>query len=468
MRSRFSLLFCLCVLICIGCSKEEVSSIIDDPLPCYEVASDNFVSINQIRNYANTIRPQAKSNGEPDYTITPYGELDDTPLVYIVNYGEGNGWQILSSDARTPAVIAEGERGYFSLDEGSPAVRIWMDCMASDIAAVRRASDDNLCFSSEEIAANKQIWSGSGQSKDGDEGGHWAVTVSSREITIEEIEHMTPHWDQYAPYNACCPLQYPYTLDRVPAGCVAIAAAEVLYYLHYKFGVPESMYSFGYCSGHYYDHYWYFDYPTTTSWSQMDSSSHLSDDPALAEAIMIGSIVRDVGMHFWLIEGEFYSWALPANIRTNIFSPNGISSSHGDYDASIVKSNLEDHLPVIITASNLLIPTDGDLHTFVIDGFKKTYTQYTYYHYWVPDDPNVPKGHFDPDHMPYITYSQTTPDISAIKINWGWKSQWHGNNGNNPVNDGWYGLTASWQVTNGNTYTYNHHVKMIYNMAVAD
>ena len=118
--------------------------------------------------------------------------------MYIVNYGDSDGWQILSSDARTPAVIAEGEDGYFSLEDGSPAVRVWMDCAAADLAAVRNASDEELNFSPEAIAANKNVWGLSGEKGFGGEDGHWETITTGELCVSDSINHMTPHWDQYA------------------------------------------------------------------------------------------------------------------------------------------------------------------------------------------------------------------------------------------------------------------------------
>lgn len=69
-----------------------------------------------------------------------------------------------------------------------------------------------------------------------------------------------------------------------------------------------------------------------------------------------------------------------------------------------------------------------------------------------------------PEYEPYYTYSQTTPQITQIKINWGWWTQW----GYNHLNDGWYSLTANWVVTNGSTYSYNYNVSTIYDIAVAE
>ena len=431
------------------------------------VSQDNYVKIGQVLEFAARKHPLTKASGEPDFDVSPYcGSSGDT-LLYIVNYGDNDGWQILSSDARTPAVIAEGETGSFSLTEGSPAVQVWLDCTAQDIAAVRRASDSELNFSKDEIAANKQVW---GMRGDGDlepitlDEGYWDFTVSSEVLVADSLEHMTPHWDQEAPYNAYCPFRTDSTTARAPAGCVAIAAAEVLYYLHYKIGVPATMVNYGYSTGNINSPNSYFTGSSTTVWDLMDGDNHLINNPADEEALMIGYIGQVINMHYT----NTYAWTFPANIRTQLFPQCGLTCNHGSYNETVVKNNLNNQLPVIVTASNLLVPTDFDIHCFVIDGYKKTYTKYTYYHYFVPDHPNswVPT----PEYEPYYTYSQTTPKITQIKINWGWWTQWHKDNNNNgPYNNGWYALTANWVVTHsGNTYSYNYHVSSIYDIAAAE
>ena len=73
-----------------------------------------------------------------------------------------------------------------------------------------------------------------------------------------------------------------------------------------------------------------------------------------------------VGMHYCSFWGHYYSWALPDHIRTNLFSMYGLSCSNGSYNESLVKSNLENRLPIIVTASDCLVPADFDIHTFVI------------------------------------------------------------------------------------------------------
>jgi hypothetical protein len=458
-----TLLLIICASALISCYKESLSEDKTNTTIVSAPDSDCFISVEQIKSYIARTRPDTKNGGELDYTIKPYGGSADNPLLYIVNYGESNGWQILSSDSRTPAIVAEGETGYFSLEEGSPAVQVWLDCMATDMANVRCAGDEDLVFTAEEIAAHKSVWGARPGVRvlPGDENGHWEVTTTTEWCLAEEIEHMTPHWAQGEPYNTYCPLKSNSSTERAPAGCVAIAAAEVLYYLHNHLGVPASMVDYGYCVGDINNYSRYFSGSSTGIWSQMNYNHQTYG--ADAEALMIGHIGGIISMNY---QNE-YAWALPDNIRTNLFPAYGITCSQGAYEQNYVRNNLGNHMPVIVTASDLLIPINFDIHCFVIDGFRKTYTKYIHYHYWVPGEPDPWNPKYPPgfDHNPYYTYTYSTPTVSSIKINWGWASQW----GDSPLNDGWYSLIADWVVNDGtSTYSYNHNVNMIYNIAVED
>jgi hypothetical protein len=460
---RFSLVFVLIATapFChTGCSKEDVPSTSSENIEPF--TTNNFVEPNQVYTYLARNHPLTKSDPQQTYSVAPYRNATGDTLMYIVNYPDNTGWQILSSDSRTPAVIAEGETGRFSIEDGSPAVQVWLDMTARDMEAVKTSRDEDLNFSPEEIAAHKSLW-GVGNSKGLDDRdftlGHWEETTTEYVEVLDKIEHMTPHWDQDAPYNAFCPLQSNSTTERAPAGCVAIAAAEVLYYLHNKWNVPEYMVDEGFCTGNVNSYSRSFSGSSSAVWAAMDTTNHSINDPAPEEAIMIGHIGDVIGMTYH----NDYSYALPANIRTQLFPLHGISCSHGDYDSSDVVSNMNNLLPVIVTATNLLVPLDFNIHCFVIDGYKRTRIVYRTYHYWVSDDPNnkiVP-----PWYQPYETYTYSSPVIRDIKINWGWWTQWTVP----PVNDGWYGLTADWTVTcNGSTYSYNYWVSMIYDLSITN
>lgn len=424
---------------------------------------ESFVNLEQINDYASRCFSQTRSNDTLTCDIYPVVGDDADTLMYIINYGNGEGWKIISADNRTPAIIAESQIGSFKLETDNPSVRFWLDCISEDMKIIRQSPNELLNFDEDEIAVNRAFWAKDnlrGHPPVPYPGGHWEESISTEEIIVEQVEHLTPHWDQNAPYNLYCPQNSNDTTLRAPAGCVAIAGAEVLYYLHNHIGIPSTMVSHGFCIGDINNYTRYFDSLNTTIWESMDSNYVGVLAPPYAEALMIGYVGSLTGMNYH----NDYSWTFPALLRTNVFEPMGISCSHGNYDADTVKNSLENGLPVIVTASDLLIPLDFEIHCFVIDGYKKTYTQYIHHHYFVPDDPNTiyPPG----VNEAYDTYSYSSPSITAIKINWGWWSQWRPVN---PLNDGWYSLTDDWYtiMSNGHEATYNHNRQMIYGFYIS-
>ena len=68
-----------------SCDKDLIISPSGD-IFLYEtmVSNNNFISLDQAENYVCNNWPKTKGNGERDYTITTYGEIDNTPLLYII------------------------------------------------------------------------------------------------------------------------------------------------------------------------------------------------------------------------------------------------------------------------------------------------------------------------------------------------------------------------------------------------
>lgn len=468
---RFVFVTVIMPLIVLSCSKistdahdnpDEVCFSVEDMVPSNSIA--NHVTLKDVHAVISRDYPATKGSSQ-SYKVTPYMNEKSDTLMYIVNIGNGDGWKIYSSDKRTPPVLAEGANGRFSLDEGNPAVAVWMSCMATDVARVKQASDEELIFSSEDIILNKDFWPAiQTRVPDGpiivvNPSGHWEETVSSSIVEYDSIEHMVPQWDQDSPYNECCPYYVTTPSSRACAGCVAIAGSQVLYYLHDKLGIPEQMYSQGVCIGNTDGYSRTFSHPTDSIWSSMKFQYQQNSSGMIPEAILIGYVGAQVNMHYHDGAGQ-YSWAIPANLKTDLFECHGINCYHESYDESIVKESLENNMPVIVSASDLLIPLDGDIHCFVIDGYCRTRIKYTHDFHFVLDEP--PGGLYV---MPedYTTYTYSEPEITAIRINWGWRSQWYQQT---PVNDGWYSLTGNWVVNNNGTYDYNHHRKMIYGFSV--
>ena len=328
--------------------------------------------------------------------------------------------------------------------------------MKTDMSAVRRSRDDQLKFSKEEITANKAFWTGEHPrielppENPWPSNGHWDThLVSTEEIVVDSVAHMTPHWDQMAPYNVYCPLKSWSSTVHVPAGCVAVAGAEVLYYLHYKIGVPEVAFGTFYMDG---------DIPvygggSAVNWDLMDPD-YQSYGPADKEAILI----RRVGDFSTMTYADTASSALFANLRTSAFPAHNISCSQRLYNQDTVKRHLDNRFPILVAANEQLLFGDG--HCFVIDGFKKTRIKSTYLNIFITEDFGFQGLE------PYETVSYTSPEITAIKINWGWWDQWDPYN----LNDGWYTLTGDWSTVDiyDNETSYNYYRKIIYDFKPTD
>lgn len=412
-------------------------------------SKETVVSIKDICYLLEQEALLTKSSATDQYIIQPYiGEQSDT-LMYIVNTRGRNGWKIFASDKRVPAILAEGYSGYFSVEDGNPGVAYWLKRLADDMKRVRTASDSQLAFSEMEIQLNKSFWGERPPHyKDSLNNprfvayGHWEETITSETVVYDSLSHIVAKWDQGYPYNTYCPHSVINPTQRVSAGCVAVAGAQVIHYLHDKIGLPSSMCSDGYCIGNidsfesdFYD--W-----TTTVWSGM-SYNYKSFGESIPEALLLGYVGKQVNMHYH----ENYSWAFPSRIR-NLLDSLGISSLGGPYDEVAVRSSIAEQMPIIVTATNSDFPLGGwHIHTFVIDGYLRSRIKYTHHHYYVLD---ITPPNPVPIPVDYDTYTYSEPYISKIKINWGWSSQW----GSTPVNDGWYTLTGSWVVTNGTTYDY--------------
>lgn len=473
MNKIITLSFALVVIFC-ACSKVEVdesafnlkldTSLFDN---VRQNKTSTVVSINDVQSILNNSHLQTKTKELSQYDIIPYlGEHSDT-LMFIVNFKNNNGWKIYSTDMRTPAILAEGESGYFSLEDGNPAVAIWIARVAEDMARIKKATDDELSFSKEEILHNKAFWTGEQvRFNPGDPiidppapflNGHWEETITSQTIVYDTLGHLVAKWDQGDPYNNYCPYIDSTYSGRAAAGCVAIAGAQVLYYLHGKIGVPSSMYTNGYCYGTINSYTREFFNLTSTIWDYM-SPEYRSPGEIIPEALMIGHVGDLVSMHYWNLFGNQFSWAWPGNIH-NEMSAFGLECIGGDYDPDIVKSSLLEQMPIIVTATDDEFPAEWHIHTFVIDGYRRTQIKYTHYHHFVLDE--TPTGPF---HLPadYITYTYSSPALTSITINWGWWSQWTNNE-----NEGWYSLTGSWIVTNDTTYDYNNRLGMLYGFDIS-
>ena len=113
-------------------------------------------------------------------------------------FTDGDHFAVISRDDRFPAVLAYG-MGDFTADELNPAVQWWLEATGRGLAAAKRTA-----------------------------------CSFQRTATYQPVaELMTTKWNQWEPYNNYAPALKIYNGEKAPAGCVAIAMAQVMNYHRY-------------------------------------------------------------------------------------------------------------------------------------------------------------------------------------------------------------------------------------------
>lgn len=460
----------LCSLTFYCCTN----SVVDEARPFYVEKNEYHVSGENKVQYSDVI---ALSKGliigkDSTAKVTPKIECitnNTKDTVLYVSINPDGGWMIFSSDTRVPPFVAQCDSGSFEKLMKVDGAKLWIQSMAEEMTVIRSLPDEELNFSEKEIASNKAFWESiSSPDKFVRENlsqmtritdldvplvmGHYEYRCSTvdRDV-IDSISRMiTTDWHQRSPYNIYCPYKSDYS-GRAPAGCVAIAGAQMLYYLHNRYGVPATAPSEAYCDG---------DVNSYT----MDQTNYTTDiwDYMAYDGYYAAPLIANVGKRVNMDYKDDGSGAYTRDLVNNVFEPYGISCTYTNYNTTLLKNNLIDSIPVIIGAYSQENPNTGILsssHAFIADRYKYTHNVIKNYYIWVYGDypPHTP--------VPYVpekvTYSYSSPNIYMIGFNWGWGSYYN-------IPSEWYTLTGDWissRVSMSN-YNWNTNRKMIYDFQV--
>lgn len=419
-----------------------------------EINSDNVVKLNNIVMLNQCINHNSMMS-RPSSIECLTNEVQDT-ILYVSKNGE-HGWTIYSSDTRVPAIVAQAESGSFDDIMQIDGARLWIQSILNDMTLIRELPDEDLNFSQEEIETNKAFWlavsnpdkyvkekvlnndydfnSGNTTAK-----GHYELI--NRTYTSElydSIPRLTEtDWHQSEPYNIYCPLKSDNT-THAPAGCVAIAAAQVLYYLHYSINVPETAPSKAYCNGNVNSYQWAQTDYTTSIWDQMKISG-----------VYAAPLIADIGRRINIQYSDNGSSAITQNLVNNVFAPYGITCSYDTFDTELLSSSLVNKIPVIVRAM-AKVKDNGQTqnigHAFIIDRYIRKRLKTTDYYEWVYD--YVPPGTLIPSVPGKINVYYSSPSITYIGFNWGW---------GNDLNYGWYGVTEDWIDVQSRNWNLERHI----------
>lgn len=420
--------------------------------------SEYFLSDNDIQNYVSFRQLENK-----DLSILRIEPIlfNDYPCLYVIQFEDG--FDIISADKRSPVPIATCRTGYFDDCNDPEGFGGHLETIAEQVwFSLNGYLEKPSAEAEEQILSSVDFWkliradstfiSNARLDPPGPDPGHWElVDVTREEIVYDSIPHLTSTtWYQWSIYNFFCPDDRDTLgiITKCPAGCVAIAGAQMLYFLHNKIGVPSTSPASGICTGHVYDstvyqNFWNY---STSTWATMQPRNN-SDTCA---ALLIGDIGKRVKMKY----GWDGSSANTPDLQTFVFPFYGINSSlYNNYSSSIIVSSLANGYPLVCRGKRLAKGVNKIGHAFLIDGYKRFRTKTTYYYEWSTEDPTIIRQYPLIPRKTEVEYS--SPHISFYLMNWG---QW-----DTAANYIWCSLDGVWQYLDKPPYIYER--KMIYNFS---
>lgn len=453
MKTSSSLFIFLCTFVLFSCqtitNEPEVSWCYNEyslktkasPSKIFKVSFDDAVAL-------------AKAHyKEGNISIDPYCLERDT-LLYICSSDKG--WMIIAADKRANPILAESKNGKLpSYQELPQGILTWIESIASDIKCIKEESEitDNEYTAFWELFSKKAA---SLPTKNRD-GMKWYAVYSQPILTNSLETDVIPHlistqWGQGSPWNSKCPLDANNDYKKCVLGCMATAVGQIVYYTHFNLYKPDALYHTIYCTNS------YINGPTydigfvrddlnnpSTRWNSMaltkyDSSTGIE---------YAGDLMLDIGNRL----GLKYS---SEGTGTSSLSSSAISTyyhllySTGNYNYSTVLSNLNNGIPVLISAySTFQWLTYSDGHMWIIDGVRETERTYEYtIHFEYSEDwiyYSEVYDTFEEIHQLYHIqdpYEEidciTSTTTNYLLMNWGYNGQFDNDSYSVLANENWY------------------------------
>lgn len=269
-------------------------------------------------------------------------EYQNTAPYYIFSRGKDKGFVIVSGDDCLPEILGYTESGDFIEEKMPEQLLGWLKHYAEIIeeAQVNKAKSR---------AARVETYD---------------AKASSR-VDIPVL--MTTHWHQSSPYNDLCPLLNG-TETHAATGCVATAAAQVIYYFWkdnpdtlmaatptYDYGAPVTR---------------VFPAGTPMKWGIMQPSYGSSTPAEMGEAV--ATLMASVGAATWLTYGSSTSGQI-SNLE-NTFSTYFNMTGKCQYKSGISQSTWEDMIYKELEAGRPMVYTgyndNNGGHAVVVDGYQ--------------------------------------------------------------------------------------------------
>ncbi len=425
-----------------------------------EKVSDNsfFIDTDDLNLFLKSRQNHQNNKTFTIKQIIPLGPDNNTTVMYAVNYDEG--WDIISADKRTQPILANSNSGTFNLNDLNPGVVAWLNGLAFDITNLRTSPASKQTTTTQQNNKNIMLWNGIlqkdkyekqyGKNRFDDaveiqnpnilntraNEGHYEYRYSEVEhVPIDTTFHLTvTKWGQWDPWNFFCP-----TDDNVkcPAGCTAVAGAQMAYFLHNHLGVPVNAML---------DSSFYVPLTSindTNVWDIMvlDKDDYVYPSYTIGH-LSVARLIRDIGERVDMEYTSESSGAWSEDLIENVFNPYGISCNFANYNPSTVTNALKQGMPSIVEAfsveeTNWLGQTTYSKgHTFIIDGYINYQTITKDYYEWVRDG-ELDFSQLIPLPSRLVETTTSAPWVGLICMNWGWSDLY---------NDIWVSPSEDWIV----------------------
>lgn len=409
------------IALFVACTQdEEVLTNMEAAASRAEATIDNMkvketTTLDLLETYIKKVKFTGKD--APSYTLTPYEYEGDT-VIYVANYEKG--WELLSTDERTPIVLVSSETGSYNEDEMPESVKTYIASIAEEVAASKKVENkDNKQHEDWKIIHKRND---EAKTRSGIEDylgqGYWMlVSTTPVSYSTDSIDHLIQsHWYQESPFNRFVPY---YTSGGVTShsntGCSPIAVGQLLRFYQPLWYIPmppgdSSQYENLYnpITNKY----------TYTNWGYGTLELGGTGSSCPRAAYFVGYLGEQMGADYTNGLGTVTKENMLNAL--NLYMSNSFIMENMNYIK--VLSILQSGYPVLTTATTGSNGSGG--HAFLIDKYVTDITRYALLYAWVGNDIyGNPMNTYDEwGNVTSWVYSKTeyqTTGYSRISMNWG-------------------------------------------------
>ncbi|MDD3739865.1 MAG: C10 family peptidase [Bacteroidales bacterium] len=271
--------------------------------------------------------------------------------IYAINFKD-EGYILVSADNRTYPVLAYSFEDEFDLENIAPATRLWIDKYLEQFDLI----ESNYVESTDMI---KSAWET-----------YYNNDIVNTKSTKGVSELLTTRWNQNYPYNYYCPFHPLGPGDRVYAGCVATAMAQIMKFWNY----PETGRG---THDYFWGDYYTIDFGATTyHWDSMTNSINTLSRNSIAELIFHCAV--SVDMDFGpdgsgsSITNSFFALKQNFRYRAGVYELDKSDVEDSEWKF-FLREDLDKGHPILYRGTD----DYGNGHAFVCDGYQDT----SYFHF---------------------------------------------------------------------------------------